>query len=106
MTGNEASEPPSQISALVARGFSSLKTLLDGLDGNPTQGSAAASHLARLKLWAGNLGAHRSSGTRSLEYRLRDASSVRSHIISLLQDLCTTVDEGDIAGLLSEARVY
>ncbi|GAB1315509.1 C2H2-type domain-containing protein [Madurella fahalii] len=94
MTGLERPELQSQISALVARGLSSLKTLHAALGDSPAQSSAASSHLARLKLWAGNLGAHRPSRSRSLEYRLRDASSIRNHIISLLTDLCESVDEG------------
>jgi hypothetical protein len=98
MTEPSRCEPPFQIPTLVARGFSSLKTLLSLLEDNPAECSAAASHLARLKLWAANLGAHRPSGTRSLEYRLRDASSIRNHVVSLLQDLCEGVDEGLLIG--------
>ncbi|KAK3948959.1 hypothetical protein QBC32DRAFT_201193, partial [Pseudoneurospora amorphoporcata] len=60
--------------------------------------SLVSSLLTRFKLWAGNLGAHRASGTRSLEYKLRDASMLRDHIVSLLQDLCTSIDEGDTLG--------
>ncbi|KAK5652640.1 hypothetical protein OQA88_10233 [Cercophora sp. LCS_1] len=94
MTGlDERGEPQSSISALVIAGFSSFKALLATLEDSPTESSAATSHLARLKLWAGNLGAHRSSGTHSLEYRLRDASSIRNHIASLLQSLCKFIDE-------------
>jgi hypothetical protein len=96
MTETGRCEPPLQIPTLVTRGFSSLKTLLGTLEDSPAECWAAASHLARLKLWAANLGAHRPSGTRSLEYRLRDASSIRNHIVSLLQDLCEAIDEGVI----------
>jgi len=87
-----------RISTLVAQCLSSFNTIVSALGDHPTQGSTAvgnaASHQARFKLWAGNLGAHRISGTRSLEYRLRDASSLRNHIMALLQDLCDSLEEG------------
>ncbi|KAK0651025.1 hypothetical protein B0T16DRAFT_367005 [Cercophora newfieldiana] len=93
MVGHEqtANDPPS-ISVLVARGLSSLGLFLDSIADDAAASSSASSHLARLKLWAGNLGAHRSSGALSLEYRLRDASSIRNHVVALLQDLCESID--------------
>lgn len=48
---------------------------------------------ARFKVWSGNIGAH-STGRRSLEYRLRDASHLRKQVISLL---------GELAELLADA---
>ncbi|KAM7204678.1 hypothetical protein V8F20_003462 [Naviculisporaceae sp. PSN 640] len=83
-----------QIAALVFRAISSLETLLSTLDSRLPENASAASHLARFKLWVGSMGAHRSSGGRSLEYRLRDASAVKGQIISLLQDLNNSVIEG------------
>ncbi|KAI0877118.1 hypothetical protein GGS24DRAFT_488134 [Hypoxylon argillaceum] len=41
---------------------------------------------ARFKLWAGNIGAHR-TGRSSLEWRLRDASHLRDLVVNLLTDL-------------------
>ena len=41
---------------------------------------------SRFRVWSGNLGAHR-VGTSSLDYRLRDASHLKSQIINLLEDL-------------------
>ncbi|KAL2672479.1 hypothetical protein Neosp_013190 [[Neocosmospora] mangrovei] len=87
-----ASEP--QIAALVARSLTSFKELTSTLQDDHARASQASSCLARFKLWAGNLGAHRPSGSRSLEYRLRDASNIRKLVISLLQDLCTLVANG------------
>lgn len=86
------SEP--QIAALVARCLTSFKALTSALQDDYTRASQASSCLARFKLWAGNIGAHRSSGSRSLEYRLRDASNIRKLVISLLQDLCSSIEEG------------
>ncbi|OAQ87530.1 hypothetical protein VFPBJ_01570 [Purpureocillium lilacinum] len=40
----------------------------------------------RFKVWAGNIGAH-NTGMSSLDYRLRDSSHIRTHVIRLLQDL-------------------
>lgn len=78
-----------QISSLVSNGLKGLEKLLEALDseGPSLEAKIAHAHLARFKLWAGSLGAHRSSGTRSLEYRLRDASSIRHHLVSLLTEL-------------------
>ncbi|KAL9074841.1 MAG: hypothetical protein Q9161_001979 [Pseudevernia consocians] len=42
--------------------------------------------LGRLRMWAGNIGAHQ-IGQLSLDFRLRDASHVREQIIKLLQSL-------------------
>lgn len=87
-------KPNEQIPALVASNLDALRrqcALLESQD-QPSQ-SLAQSYLARFKVWAGSLGAHRTSGPHSLEYRLRDASSVRKHLISLLQELKDMVVE-------------
>ncbi|KAK0625882.1 hypothetical protein B0T14DRAFT_421598, partial [Immersiella caudata] len=103
MTGLDQSEPESSISALVARGLSKLNALVIALSNSadPAERSTATSHRARLKLWAGNLGAHRPSGTHSLEYRLRDAPSIRNHVITLLRGLCKSADEAQALTCLS-----
>ena len=41
---------------------------------------------ARFKIWSGNIGAH-STGRRSLQYRLRDASHLEEQVKSLLEEL-------------------
>ncbi|KAK5662142.1 hypothetical protein OQA88_8047 [Cercophora sp. LCS_1] len=48
--------------------------------------------LSRFKVWAGNIGAHR-TGMSSLDYRLRDASHIKTQVTSLLQDLIQLVDD-------------
>ena len=83
-----------RISALVVRILSKFKTLVSALADDQTQTSTATSHQARFKLWAGSLGAHRPSGYRSLEYRLRDASFIRNHVASLLRDLSNSINDG------------
>jgi CRISPR/Cas system CMR-associated protein Cmr1 (group 7 of RAMP superfamily) len=82
------------IAPLVARSLSSFKTLTSTVQCDHAQVSQVSSYLARFKLWAGNLGAHRRSGGGSLEYRLRDASHIRKLVISLLQDLCRSIEQG------------
>ncbi len=74
--------------------------------------------LGRLRLWAGNIGAHQ-TGQSSLEYRLRDASHLKDQTVkilgaieSLITDLQATLSENneqeeklldeDIEGLLAE----
>src|SRR4051794_39618294 len=46
----------------------------------------------RLRVWAGNIGAHQ-SGRASLDYRLRDASHIKDQIIRLLDDLQLSLRE-------------
>ncbi|KAM7187261.1 hypothetical protein V8F33_011352 [Rhypophila sp. PSN 637] len=91
-------ETPGQIASFVFRAISAFEALLFALGTSSAGGATAASHFARFKLWVGSLGAHRSSGGRSLEYRLRDASTIKGQIVSLLQDLNESVAQG----LLSE----
>ncbi|KAK3946882.1 hypothetical protein QBC32DRAFT_387273, partial [Pseudoneurospora amorphoporcata] len=92
-----------KISSLVSRGFSTLKSLIetleDGIETEEESIALASSHLERFRLWVGSLGAHRESGPRSLEYKLRDASLIRKHIVTLLQDLCSSVDQGKTRSL-------
>lgn len=77
-----------QIPLLVAKGLEALQHLLTVLvTFKFSEAAIAESYLARFKIWVGSFGAHRATGTRSLEYRLRDASSIRGHIASLLEDL-------------------
>lgn len=85
--------PKEQIPSLVADSMSGLHELLTVLsDGGTSPGTGVVeSFFERFKLWAGSLGAHRVSGSRSLQYRLRDASSIRTLLISLLEDLSKLV---------------
>ncbi|KAI1121420.1 hypothetical protein F5Y10DRAFT_282497 [Nemania abortiva] len=48
--------------------------------------------LSRFKLWAGNIGAHR-TGHSSLDYRLRDSSHLRTQVLRLLNDSTTSLNE-------------
>ncbi|KAI0869699.1 hypothetical protein GGS24DRAFT_478076 [Hypoxylon argillaceum] len=48
--------------------------------------------LSKFKLWAGNIGAHR-TGRRSLDYRLRDSSHLQTQVLRLLDDLVTSLNE-------------
>ena len=46
----------------------------------------------RFKVWAGNIGAHR-TGMSSLQYRLRDSSHIRNQVFQLLQDLIGLLED-------------
>ncbi|KAI0183940.1 hypothetical protein EV127DRAFT_445570 [Xylaria flabelliformis] len=83
---NEGNEPH-QIGILVRQNINSAKVLLSSLATHKDHYSKAASQIARFKLWAGSLGAHRRSGRGTLDYRLRDASSIRQHVVMLLDQL-------------------
>ncbi|KAK0724606.1 hypothetical protein B0H67DRAFT_109181 [Lasiosphaeris hirsuta] len=50
--------------------------------------------LARFKVWAGNIGAHR-SGRSSLDYRLRDASHLRDQVVRLLEDISESLQDAN-----------
>ncbi|KAK1775129.1 hypothetical protein QBC45DRAFT_480854, partial [Copromyces sp. CBS 386.78] len=49
--------------------------------------------LGRFRVWVANLGAHR-TGKSSLDYRLRDASNIRTQVINLLNDLFECLQDG------------
>ncbi|KAI1130826.1 hypothetical protein F5Y10DRAFT_103409 [Nemania abortiva] len=76
-----------QIATLVHKNIGSIKDLTSSLAPYELRYSKAVSQLARFKLWAGSLGAHRKAGRRSLDHRLRDASSIREHVLNLLGQL-------------------
>ncbi|KAI0869690.1 hypothetical protein GGS24DRAFT_511705 [Hypoxylon argillaceum] len=61
--------------------------MLSCIDINIGSLKALTSDLAPDELWVGSLGAHREAGRRSLDYRLRDASTIREHVIKLLTQL-------------------
>ncbi|KAL9616431.1 MAG: hypothetical protein Q9160_008707 [Pyrenula sp. 1 TL-2023] len=52
--------------------------------------------LGRLRVWAGNIGAHQ-RGQASLDYRLRDASHIKGQITSLLEDLQNLLQDAEEA---------
>ena len=52
--------------------------------------------LGRFRVWLGNVGAHR-SGRVSLDYRLREATSLRDSVLELLKDLGDNLQEGRFA---------
>lgn len=90
-------EQSERIYSLVRASLLELESLSSTL-GNTARYSAESaitrSHLSKFKLWSGCLGAHRITGTRSLSYRLRDASSIRQTVLFLLENLERYVKEG------------
>jgi hypothetical protein len=62
-------------------------------DNIPT--SEAVDGLGRFKIWAGNIGAfQRFESKSSLDYRLRDALKIAVQIVSLLDDLAESLEDG------------
>lgn len=55
--------------------------------------------LGRLRIWAGNIGAHQ-IGQSSLDYRLRDASHLKNETVKLLQRLLRLL--GDLANIMDD----
>lgn len=77
-----------------------FESLLNALatDDDPARGISSLTvndHRARFKLWAGNIGAHR-TGRSSLDYRLRDASHLHGQTIRLLERLIKLVDDATL----------
>ena len=63
--------------------------------------------LGRFRVWLGNVGAHR-SGRISLDYRLREAASMRDSVLELLKDLGDNIREGPFIShfkLLTATRI-
>ena len=54
---------------------------------------AVEDEYGRFKIWAGNIGAHR-SGRVSLDHRLREAPRTRERLINLLGDLENNLNDG------------
>lgn len=50
--------------------------------------------LGRFRVWSTNLGAHR-TGRSSLNYRLQDASHIRTQVINLLNGLVECLQDGE-----------
>lgn len=57
--------------------------------------SRVLQHLGRYRVWSENIGAHR-QGRVSLDYRLRDAAIMRKTIMTFLNDLKESIQQGKI----------
>ncbi|KAL8791920.1 MAG: hypothetical protein Q9195_005496 [Heterodermia aff. obscurata] len=67
-------------------------SLSDPLDSYQITESWVQDELGRFRVWLGNVGAHR-SGRISLDYRLREAASMRDSVLELLDDLRNNIQE-------------
>lgn len=76
-----------EISELVTQALKAFKLLSVHVSLNENQKVRVRDCDGRFRLWSGSLGAHRKGGRRSLEHRLRDASGLRSHVSTLLEEL-------------------
>ena len=94
-------QPDTLISTSCKESIKLFKTLIAKLEGTASRSpelglSDWKDEFGRLKVWAGNIGAHL-SGQASLDFRLRDAVHIRRNILELLQDLGQTIrDTWDI----------
>ena len=59
--------------------------------------------IGRFRVWSGNIGAHQ-TGKSSLDYRLRDASYIKSRVVRLLRDLNSQVLDGTSFSLMRKTR--
>ena len=80
------------IPALSNSCFNALKNICSRIERETTSDTELAQisrwqdELGRLRLWAANIGAHR-TGQSSLEFRLKDSSHIRKQVTNLLLDL-------------------
>ncbi|KAK3303045.1 uncharacterized protein B0T15DRAFT_538931 [Chaetomium strumarium] len=86
------------IAGHVARCLTLFRALLEPPDGDdldfPDPGVVLQmmDERSRFKVWAGNIGAHR-TGMSSLDYRLRDASHIKSQVLDLVRDLIQLIED-------------
>lgn len=59
----------------------------------------------RFNVWAGNIGAGQ-QGQASLDFRLREASSVKERVVGLLRSLLESLEDGECIHLASVVRTY
>lgn len=65
--------------------------MISSLHVEATEYESIRDELGRFRIWAGNVSAH-GSGRRSLEYRLRDSSSLQSTVTMLLNELLQVLE--------------
>lgn len=94
-----AQHDPTAIASQVKKCLKSFGDLLFHLNSEKSKftehisESEVKEQLARFKIWAGNIGAHR-TGRGSLDFRLRDASHIKLRVISLICDMNGLLTEG------------
>ncbi|KAI0100520.1 hypothetical protein GGR51DRAFT_532333 [Nemania sp. FL0031] len=81
------------IATLVAENIGLIEAFATALALDEVRYSKIIYQLERFKLWAGSIGAHRKSGLRSLDQRLRDSTAVREHILTLLKQLGEYIED-------------
>lgn len=77
--------------------FRKLKDILDSSEDakakTPNADLILSDELGRFSIWSSNIGAHR-LGESSLDYRLRDASHLKSHVLLLPKSLIDSLHDG------------
>jgi hypothetical protein len=96
----DAAHGIASISSLMSRCFRDFQDLLGALSSEDEHSSARSKvgeELGRLRVWAGNFGAHRKQTDRlSLDHRLREAPDLHRGVRNHLNDLSNTIKEGMI----------
>jgi hypothetical protein len=80
--------PTANIADVIARCLDAFSQIIVKFKSEDAQAhTRVESCQTRFRLWAGTMGAHQSSGGKSLEYRLRDTSWIKKHLLGLLNQL-------------------
>ncbi|KXT09865.1 hypothetical protein AC579_6745 [Pseudocercospora musae] len=90
------------ISGSVGQCLQAFTDLEHHLEGQNLSSKSIQHEHARFRIWVGNLSAHRPTGRRSLEFRLRDSSNLRRRVITLLNDLCSELHECSSASIVED----
>lgn len=101
-SGPEMASIPELVSTALTK-FSSLEHAAEAE--NPSSAKTLRWHLSRFKLWAGGTGAYRPYGHGSLEYHLSGALTIRDHVVALLMDMTSHLEEGRQLPLLTPIMV-
>jgi hypothetical protein len=81
------------ISTLYWKTVDSFRLLFEYLAKNGEIPDNLRGAVGQLRVWAENVGAHRTSGSASLDHCLWEATRFRGHVKVLLQDLNVVVKE-------------
>lgn len=90
------SERNASVSSLIAICIREFFTLLDSIPDEQTEiRLQVEDDLGRLRVWVGNLGAHRKQTDRlSLDYRLREAPDLHQEVRNHINDISEAVQGG------------
>lgn len=80
-------------------------SILDKDFSDRTEGGQMETEIARFRLWAANISAHRRS-VSSLDYRLREAKGTRGTVLELLRSISETLQHRKFSSMMREDNFH